>query len=287
MLRKNPRPDRPAGIAHVPNRLHPAWKTGTSWGFRDAWTVGIVGPYVLAVWLGDFSGTGHPSFIGISAAAPLFFTIADALEAADRTLKDLQPPFPRNLRRESFCAISGDLPGPHCKHVQKGWYIPGRSPVQTCKVHREIVIDTATGTRVCGPPSGPVTREVYEVWSSDVQKLFAAAGLPRRVLPPPGPGCDRELDDGFSGAPPRITSPATGLTYTVRVAQKEDAVVALRAETDSAADQVFWYVDKALVGKSQGGASLFYRAQPGRFTVRAVDEQGRFDARELRVELVP
>ncbi len=81
MLRHNPRPDEDGTLA-VRTRWPVAWKTGTSWGFRDAWTAGIVGPYVLVVWIGDFRGKSNPSFVGVEAAAPLFFRIADALNLA-------------------------------------------------------------------------------------------------------------------------------------------------------------------------------------------------------------
>ena len=46
-----------------------AWKTGTSWGFRDAWSAGVFGSYVLVVWVGNFSGEGNPSFVGVQAAS--------------------------------------------------------------------------------------------------------------------------------------------------------------------------------------------------------------------------
>ena len=70
MLRQNPRPDD-AAIAQ-PGGLPVYWKTGTSWGFRDAWTAGIVGPYIVVVWIGNFDGAGNPAFVGVEAAAPLF-----------------------------------------------------------------------------------------------------------------------------------------------------------------------------------------------------------------------
>src|SRR5262249_32642908 len=76
MLRHNPRPDEDNSVP-VRTRWPVAWKTGTSWGFRDAWSAGLVGPYVLVVWIGDFRGSGNPAFIGVDAAAPLFFRIAD------------------------------------------------------------------------------------------------------------------------------------------------------------------------------------------------------------------
>ena len=78
MLSHNPRPGEDGSLA-PPGRWPIAWKTGTSWGFRDAWSAGIVGPYILVVWIGDFEAQGNPSFVGADAAAPLFFRIADAL----------------------------------------------------------------------------------------------------------------------------------------------------------------------------------------------------------------
>src|SRR5262249_2681514 len=81
MLRQNPRPDDT--LVTQPGRLPVYWKTGTSWGFRDAWTAGIVGPYVIVVWVGNFDGSGNPAFVGVETAAPLFFHIADALRARD------------------------------------------------------------------------------------------------------------------------------------------------------------------------------------------------------------
>ena len=67
MLEQNPRPD-----TQLPASPPTAWKTGTSWGFHDAWTAGVVGNYVLVVWVGNFDNTANPAFVGIQTAAPLF-----------------------------------------------------------------------------------------------------------------------------------------------------------------------------------------------------------------------
>jgi len=74
MLRHAPRPDTGA-----PSERAVAWKTGTSWGFRDAWAAGVFGRYVLLVWVGNFDGSSNPAFIGVTAAAPLFFRIVDSV----------------------------------------------------------------------------------------------------------------------------------------------------------------------------------------------------------------
>ena len=206
MLEDGPRPSARLTSA-APVRLPVAWKTGTSWGFRDAWTVGVFGPYVLAVWVGNFSGESNPAFVGVQAAAPLFFELVDSLQAHDRA-----PVVPRrrpaSLRRVQVCAVSGGLPTPSCPHARPTWFIPGRSPIEPCHIHRTFALD-GQGRRTCG--IGGVRSEVFEVWPSDLGKLFAAAGLPRRAVPPLAPGCQ---DD--EGQAPRISSPLSGVTYTVR-----------------------------------------------------------------------
>jgi penicillin-binding protein 1C len=290
MLASNPRPDRSANAAALDQRLAIAWKTGTSWGFRDAWTLGLVGPYVLAVWIGNFSGDSNPALIGLQAAAPLFFRIADGLVAREPSLANFQRHAPRGLARVEFCAVSGQLPGPHCKERRKDWFIPGRSPIETCQVHREIEVDTTTGLQVCDAatdsprPTRPTRREVHEFWSTELLEQFAAAGLPRRAVPGAGHGCEDRQE--APGLPPQIISPKRGMTYNVR-AGKADQAIALAADTDADARQVYWYVDRSFIGSARAGTPLFWKPQPGSYQLRAVDDRGRSDVRALRVELAP
>src|SRR5262249_44619465 len=126
-----------------------AWKTGTSWGFRDAWSVGIAGPYVLAVWIGDFEGQGNPSFIGVDAAAPLFFRIIDALnhERSNETV----PPFtaPSGVSKVEVGAESGDLPNVYCPRTVPTWYSPGKSRIRVRQFDRADGIDVQTGKAGC------------------------------------------------------------------------------------------------------------------------------------------
>ena len=125
------------------------WKTGTSHGFRDAWSVAVFDHYVLAVWIGNFDGRRNPAFIGRTAAAPLLFQMIDGLRATSPSRAEPHlPPPGSNLKRVEFCSVSGQLPGPSCPHRTEGWFIPGISPIATCDVHREVLVDAATGLRV-------------------------------------------------------------------------------------------------------------------------------------------
>jgi penicillin-binding protein 1C len=282
ILRRNPRPDDSLGAQ--PTRLPTYWKTGTSWGFRDAWTAGIFGPYVLVVWIGNFDSTGNPAFVGVDAAAPLFFQIADALKAARPRMAEPVRRMPPNLRKVEICLASGDLPNAWCPQKGMTWFIPGKSPIRVSNVHRPLMIDTVTGKPACPPYDPSHTHlEVYEYWPSDLQRVFAQAGIPRRV-PPANPECQGAGQ--VAGDPPRITSPLRGTTYALRLARIGQQDIGLSATSDADAHELYWFVDDAFVGRSTPGQTLLWQPEvAGRFTVRVVDDHGRADARPLGIDL--
>ena len=282
MLKSAPRTDDP--FARKQDRVQVAWKTGTSWGFRDAWTAGVFGPYVLVVWVGNFDGHGNLAFVGVQAAAPLFFRIVDAVSVND--VKLTEPIFrqPPRLERVEVCSASGDLPNADCPQTAGTWYIPGVSPIHISQIHRRVWIDTRTGEQACPPYDPQFTRsEVFEFWPTDLLQLFAQAGMPRR-RPPASAACMRDVP---SGTPPHITSPVTSATYTVRATRIGTETVPLSANADSEVRKLHWFVDENYIGTGTPGIALGWNPEhSGRYIVRAVDDRGRADSRELNVALV-
>ena len=279
MLRRNPRPDED-GTVPVRTRWPVAWKTGTSWGFRDAWSVGIVGPYVLAIWIGDFDGGGNPAFVGVDAAAPLFFRIADALNLA-RPDEVVPPPTPpAGVSKVAVCVESGDLPNRFCPHTVDTWYIPGKSPIRVSQLHRAIAINAATGRPECPPYSAGTRFEVYESWSSDMLKLFRQAGMPRRTAPAV-PDC--AADEG--GDPPVITSPIRNVSYALRASGSGDSI-ALDAAVAGDVGRVFWFDGSALISvRDVTDGALAWRPTPGVHLIRVVDDRGRSAERDVEVRI--
>lgn len=287
MLKGNPRPDLPVvGQTGVPVY----WKTGTSWGFRDAWTVGLFGPYVLAVWVGNFDGEPNPAFVGIRSAAPLFFRIVDAVRAHHPQWSEPAWRLPANLARVEVCAASGDLLNSHCPVRATTWYIPGKSPIRLCDVHRAVVVDTQTGHAGCPPYDSHDTRtEVYEHWPSDILRLFAQAGMPRRV-PPRHADCSGSAlaaNEGDSGRAPKIATPLRGVTYTLRLSDPERQAISLSAAIDADSGQLYWFANADFIGAVSRGTTLHWK-QPaaGSYVLRAVDERGRGATRNLNVEWI-
>ncbi|MEQ1774494.1 MAG: penicillin-binding protein 1C [Burkholderiales bacterium] len=282
ILRANPRPE--GTIAGTRASIPVAWKTGTSWGFRDAWSAGVFGPYVLAVWIGRFDGEGNPAYVGVQAAAPLFFQIVDAIAAEDRGL--IEPVFrnPPNLTRVEVCAASGDLPNVHCPMKATTWFVPGKSPIRVSDVHRAVMIDTRTGRMACPPyDQGKVQQVVYEYWPSDLMRLFTQAGVPRRA--PPSGDCG---NSSIGGTPPAISAPVRGAAYVMRTSQPDRNVVPLAATAEGGVNTLYWFANDSFVTAGRPGIALPWKpAQPGRYLLRVVDEHGRADSREVVVTAAP
>ena len=273
MLRHNPRP----GEDRYYNSGWPiAWKTGTSWGFRDAWSVGTVGPYVLAVWIGNFDSRGNPAFVGIDAAAPLFFRIADGLYL-NKPSHIPAPKPPTGVSQVSVCSASGDLPNIWCPQTSKTWYIAGKSPIKVSQLHQPVAISHKTGQPVCPPyQADQVRMEVMEFWSSDMQKLFRQAGLPRRSPP--------KCQQGFQTQAPDITSPLRHVAYQLRASQPE-TTIPLQAKAAAQVRTLFWFDDNRYIGSSDPQVALAYRpADSGIHNIRVVDDQGQVAEREMLVD---
>jgi penicillin-binding protein 1C len=277
MLRENPRPSDDFTTSQVPRTLAIPWKTGTSFGLRDAWAVGIVGQYVLGVWIGNFDGTPNANFIGREAAGPLFFQIVDALRARGG-LREAIVHRHLNLKKIKVCALSGQLPGPYCDHFKETLFIPGKSPIATCSIHRGVQINLHSGLRACPGSTGAVATRVFEFWPSDLLKLFRSAGLARKMPPPLDPACRKFVG---AGTPPLISSPSRAVTYSTTIDGGTE--IPFAAITDADSRIVYWFVDDQLVGTSLSGESLMWKARPGSFLVRAIDQQGRAVAEELKV----
>ena len=256
------------------------WKTGTSHGFRDAWSVAVFDHYVLAVWIGNFDGKRNAAFIGRTAAAPLLFQMIDGLRTREpaRFAPHLPPP-ELNLKRVEFCAVSGQLPTAFCPHRTESWFIPGISPIATCDVHREVLVDASTGLRVAQDDgTRTLKREVYEFWPSDLLGLFERAGVPRKLPPPFSPAMDNELLSR-GGHAPKINLPANEITISQQSANAPG--IPLRAETETGVRKLYWFADKTFLGACDAHEVLCWKPAPGVYQLIALDDHGRSASRSV------
>lgn len=283
MLGKNPGPGR--GYEHVAIRqsMPVYWKTGTSYGYRDAWSVGIFGPYVLAVWVGNFQGDGNPALIGRKTAGVLFFSILDAIRTGFPDVAQSRIFQPDSVKQVKVCAISGEIAHQYCPAQEKAGFIPGVSPIKKCHIHRLIHVDKRTGLRACQPGKSSKP-SVYEFWPSDLLAVFSEAGIARRLPPPFLPEC-RQRNFSVVGVKPRISSPLSNVSYIFRSGKQQDQTIAFSAITDADVKTLYWFINESYLGKTAAGVPYYWLSRPGTYNVRVIDDHGRADLRKLNVEV--
>jgi penicillin-binding protein 1C len=281
MLRESPYPF-PRQDSSLPS-VPVYWKTGTSSGYRDGWTIGVFGPYVLAVWIGNFNYQGHTSFIGRTNAAPLFFNIVEAICKDGEPLKDsVKALSEMNLIKVNVCEASGLLPNPCCPNLVSTWFIPGKSPIKRDTLHREIAFNQQTRTKTSDDRSND-TKSVYNCWSSDLLTIFSQAGLPHPLCP--SFKCHDLLIDELEGQAPVITSPQKGVIYTISLSKINNEIV-FRANVDADVNELYWFLDNDFIGKTERDKPLIWQAKAGTFSLRVVDNHARIKVQKFTVEAV-
>ena len=278
--------DNPAAFDNSRRSFDVAWKTGTSWSFRDAWAIGISGSYVAAVWVGNFDGSGNPAFKGRQAAGPLLFTILDAVQSqSEWRVRDHLDDHPLNIKQLQVCASTGDLYEKNCPISEPSWFIPGVSPIRVSNVYREIPIDQQTGLRACWHQPGKTEMKVYEFWPSDYLRVFSQAGIMLKTPPAFDASCNFE-EKGGGGLIPVITSPQQSIEYILSLQSEESQRIPMEVTVDPGVEQVYWFVDGAFAGTAARGEVFFWNAIPGKFEARVVDDSGRAASKQFVVSQI-
>ena len=259
------------------------YKTGTSIGFKDAWSAGFFDKYVLIVWVGNFNGEGNNAFLGRKMAAPLFFNIAyNILSNTDKKDFINETQMPDEVSMVDVCSVSGALPNENCPHTQKAYFIPGVSPIEKCKIHRKINVDTRTGYRTDESDKPYIKTIVREFWSSDFRELFEQAGLPR-ILPPDYPPSDSNLRNVNQGFPPEINSLMSKTDYVYRSKTPEKNKILLHAASDADTTELLWFDGDSFIGRAQPAQILEFNLTPGIHEITVTDQKGRSDSVTINV----
>jgi len=253
------------------------WKTGTSSSFRDAWTAGIFGDFVLIVWVGNFDGAPNNAFSGIKTAAPIYFALSRAVTdyyaSKGRPLADNDFYSPDlNVSRVDMCAGVGGLAGPYCPHPVPAYFIPGKSPIDESRVYRAVPIDIKTGLRACVNDPKTTRAAVFEFWDPEYLDMFRAAGIVRKTPPPFMPGCN-PADLSSERDMPVIISPINK-TKVVILSGRDSETVSFKALAGGGDEKIFWFLGPSLIGTSQSGKVFQYGVGIGEYRLRAVTDAG-------------
>lgn len=292
MLEANLRPGERADTFDRRGRPRMAWKTGTSYGFRDAWAIGGTRRYTLGVWVGRPDGTPLPGQYGAVTALPLLFEVADSLPRA-RGDNVPRPP-PASVSELEICwplGISADAQPPAlCQRKMQAWALNGTVPptfaergARLWSAGRErFEIDARTGERLSAACSLPHQRRDAEIvrWPALASPWLSAAERRASRLPPLASDC---MADGRGTAGElRIE----GINDRATLARVPGSVQPLRLSlralgTDA---RVQWLLDGRWIGESLGSHPFVHEfIRPGDHELTALADSGAWDSVGFRV----
>jgi penicillin-binding protein 1C len=279
-LSQKDRPDFPRrrDVAGVPAAIH--WKTGTSFGFRDAWAIGSGPAYTAVVWTGNVDNKSSAELVGSEAAGPLLFDVLEGL--ASRAPATLPAP-PEDLTEVEVCAYSGHIAGDACTDRVKVRAPIHAVPTTPCPYHQAYEVDHATGRAVlpaCRKADHAYDRQTFVVLPSAVTAWLT--GRHRGV--PPAPVFDDDCATELTAAAPVMVTPGEGQVVTlIPGVPAAHQLVPLTASTHAA--MLSWFVDGALVGSAPSDQRVYWTPVAGKHVVVVTDDAGRKARRALAVEL--
>jgi penicillin-binding protein 1C len=267
LLRVN-RPETETGWQYFGNAPAVAWKTGTSFGFRDAWAIGSTPSEVIAVWAGNADGEGRPGLTGITASAPILF---DILRTRPHTDWFRQPK--EEMTMVSLCTQSGMRAGPNCTDTRNEWIPVKGLRSNACPYHTIVHLDKTEKYRVnmsCVSPDEIVNKPWF-ILPPAMEYYYKQRNPAYQTLPPYKPGCndDREVSSmEFLYPPPdaKIFIPR-GFTgeYTEMLPE-----IAHRRRSAT----VYWHLDNNYLGMTQGIHQISLRASEGDHLLTVTDDEG-------------
>lgn len=273
------RPDLPNNFENSVNLPHIAWKTGTSYGRRDAWSFGYNPEYTVGVWVGNFNGTGIPELSGAEFATPILFKIFNFL-----TYNQKQAWFkrPSSLDFRLVCSESGLPPGESCTNLVMDDYIPAVSPNRKCD-HLLPVFVNQSGSisycRSCLPQAGYRT-DYYPNLNPGLLAFYEEEQIPYRKIPHHNPLCNRV----YHNDSPVITSLTEGKEYILYASAKQQLQLAFTATSD--VNKVYWYINDKFFKEASRGQKLFFTPDAGSIKISCSDDKGRNTDIQVKVSFL-
>jgi penicillin-binding protein 1C len=277
-LREVNRPDSESGWQFTGSSPDVAWKTGTSFGFRDAWAVATTPEYVIGVWAGNADGEGRPGLTGVSSAGPVVFDMLSWLSPEGW----FERPEGDELTLISVCRESGYRAGVDCKETVEEWVPVSGLKTEACPYHRIIHLNSARTSRVnssCAAP-GEIVSESWFVLPPAMEYFYRRKNPSYRVLPAMAPGCegDAAIPEMEFIYPPRDAGIFIPRDHT----GEQTRFVAELLHRDPAT-RVFWHLDDRYLGETKLIHQFEIMATEGRHTLTAVDQKGNTIISEFEI----
>ncbi len=252
-----------------------AWKTGTSFGSRDAWSVGVTPEYTVGVWVGNSTGEGRPGLTGVTHASPVMFEIFKGLKLNSWFTMPKQ-----DMVKISVCKTSGFRATDNCDATDM-WMPRSGVKVKACPYHQPVFLDSTGTFRVTGE-CYPVSKMQIVPWFvlSPSQEFFYRQNHPEyNLLPPFLPGCTSRFenvmdilapDNNTAIYIPKGLNGETGMLIFEAVHRRNNAIL-------------YWHIDNEFVTQTKGIHKIEVSPEIGHHQLTVEDDEGNIVRRKFRI----
>lgn len=252
-----------------------AWKTGTSFGHRDAWAIGVTPEYVVGVWVGNADGEGRPGLTGVTAAAPLMFDVFGKLPASSW----FDPPYDE-LTEIATCAQSGFRMGPFCDDTDTVLAPLSGLRVESCSYHSVVQLNEEQSHRVnskCYPVDKMVERNWFSL-SPAMEWYYKQNNPSYQVIPPLLVDCINENESFVELIYPKLNAK---LFIPKDLSGNYQQVVFEAATTNGDNESLFWHLDDTFLGETNVIHKVDIKTTPGWHKLTIVDQNGNMYERSF------
>ena len=250
-----------------------AWKTGTSYGHRDAWAIGVTPRYAVGVWVGNADGEGRPGLTGLQVAAPILFDLYDILEKSEWFAA---PEI--DLYDVSVCSKSGFRKGPYCDQSRIIQSTKNENS-QICPYCKIVHLDKEKQYRVTSNCESidNITSLNWFVLPPAMEWFYVQNHYDYKVLPPFRPGCFDERNKPIALIYPQKES---RIFIPVEIDGKKGRTIFKATHRDPGM-KIFWHMDQEFLGETEDIHQIAVAPSPGKHMLTIVDEAGNYLERQF------
>ena len=264
----------------IPSMRKVAWKTGTSYGFRDAWAVGITPEYVVGVWVGNAGGEGRPGLTGTGTSALVMFDIFNFL---DHTSWFEMPE--KVFQKAEICKTSGCLAGRYCNEIEVIQILSAGFKTQSCPYHTIIHLTEDEQYRVFAEdyPKDKMVSKTWFILPPIQEWFYKKRHLEYKTLPPLSPLCNdnqvvfkqMEFIYPSSSNPIRLSKQLDGSVgaLALELAHRQNDAV------------VYWHLDDTYLGATQFFHQMSVIPTEGKHLITVIDQWGNVLSRYIEVKI--
>lgn len=251
----------------IPSMQRIAWKTGTSYGFRDAWAVGATPRYVVGVWVGNATGEGRPGLVGARTAGPVMFDIFNMLPAS----RWFRTPYQEYVEAE-VCKQSGHLKGRFCEGSDTLLIVPNGLKTQTCPYHHIVNLSADEKYRVyenCIDNEATIQKRWFTL--PPAWEWYYKQHHPEyKPLPPFKSGCGEDIRSQMQFIYPQMNAKV----YLPKQLDGSKGNVTFELVHSNQKAAVYWHLDNTYLTMTQDFHKITFLPNPGKHSMTVVDSEG-------------